>query len=325
MMSRPFLPRIGFQVWGQHVTWPDLAAGGTRIEALGFSSLWVNDHFFPAAGEAAATADAPPGPCLEGWVTLAAFAALTTRIPLGILVSAAGYRSIGVTVKQATAVDHVSGGRMTLGLGAGWHPRDHTAFGFELLPIGQRLDRLEAQVAAARALLHGETVTTSGPYVALDRAVNLPVPVQTMMPILIGGSGERRTLRIVARFADVWNGEGDLETWTRRNGILDQHCAAIGRDPASIRRTVGMPPASIRSSHEAALAALAERLERNGLPADEAHAVAAASPLVGSPAEVADALAAYGAAGADEAIIDWPAPFDDPTLDALAAIEPGPG
>jgi alkanesulfonate monooxygenase SsuD/methylene tetrahydromethanopterin reductase-like flavin-dependent oxidoreductase (luciferase family) len=323
--SPPVLPGIGFQVWGQHATWPDLAATAGRIEALGFASLWTNDHFFPAAGEAAATPDAPPGPFLEGWVTLAAFAALTTRIPLGILVSAAGYRSIGVTVKQATAVDHVSGGRMTLGLGAGWHPRDHAAFGFELLPIGQRLDRLEAQVAAARALLGGETVTAGGPYVVLDRAVNLPGPVQAAMPILIGGSGERRTLRIVARFADAWNGEGDVETWARRNRILDEHCTAIGRDPSTIRRTVGLPPASIRSTREAAVTALAERLEANGLAPDEARSAAAASPLVGTPARVAEALAAYGAAGAAEVIVDWPAPFDDRTLDALAAVAPGLG
>jgi alkanesulfonate monooxygenase SsuD/methylene tetrahydromethanopterin reductase-like flavin-dependent oxidoreductase (luciferase family) len=310
--------RIGFQVWGQHTSWSELAATAMRIEALGFDSLWANDHFFPAAGAAATRQDAAPGPFLEGWITLAGFAGLTSRIALGILVSAAGYRNVGLTVKQATAVDHVSGGRMTLGLGAGWHPRDHAAFGFEQLPIGDRLSRLDAQAAAARALLRGETVTMAGPYVTLDRAVNLPGAVRGQMPLLIGGSGERRTLRIVARHADVWNGEGDVETWARRNRILDEHCAAIGRDPAAIRRTVGLPPVSIRATHGAAVEALAVRLEHNGLPPNEALAMAAASPLAGTRAEVGDVLAAYMAAGAVEAIADWPAPFDEQTLEQLA-------
>ena len=311
---------IGFQVWGQHTGWPELASTAARIDELGFASLWTNDHFFPAAGEAAASSDAPPGPCLEGWITLAGFALVTRRVRLGVLVSGAGYRNVGLVVKQVTAIDHLSGGRAILGLGAGWHPRDHAAFGFDLLPIGLRLDRLEAQAAAARALLDGETVTADGPHVRLDGAVNLPTPVRERLPLMIGGSGERRTLRIVARHADGWNGEGDVETWARRNRILDEHCAAVGRDPAAIRRTVGLPPASIRATHDSAVASLAERLEHNGLGAGEARALANASPMAGTPAEVGDALRAYAEAGAAEAIIDWPAPFDDATLASLAAF-----
>jgi alkanesulfonate monooxygenase SsuD/methylene tetrahydromethanopterin reductase-like flavin-dependent oxidoreductase (luciferase family) len=311
---------IGFQVWGQYTDWPSLAATAARIEALGFASLWSNDHFFPAAGAVATSPDAPPGPFLEGWISLAGFASVTSRIPLGVMVSCAGYRNVAVTVKQATALDHLSGGRMTLGLGAGWHPRDHAAFGFDLLPIGARLDRLEAQAEAARALLHGETVTVTGPHVTLDRAVNLPAPVHGSMPLLLGGSGERRTLRIVARLADAWNGEGDPATWAHRNGVLDDHCAAVGRDPMAIRRTVGLPPASIRDTRDEAIRALSARLRHNGLPAGEAEEVAASSPLVGTDADVDAALGTYVAAGAEEAIIDWPAPFDDETLERLAAL-----
>ncbi len=311
--------KVGFQVWGQHTGWPGLAATAIAIESLGFDSLWVNDHLFPAAGAAAAEPDAGPGPFLEGWITLAGLAATTSRIPLGILVSAAGYRAIGLTVKQATAVDHVSGGRMTLGLGAGWHPRDHAAFGFQLLPIGQRLDRLEAQARAARALLRGETVSERGPYVTLDRAVNLPAPVHGSLPLLIGGSGERRTLRIVARYADAWNGEGAPEAWARLNRVLDEHCAVVGRAPSAIRRTVGLPPVSIRRTRAAARRALAQRLAANGLDRSEA-AELATSPLAGTPEDVASALAAYAQAGADEAIVDWPAPFDLETLERLAAL-----
>ncbi len=245
---------------------------------------------------------------------------VTSRVELGVLVSSAGYRNVGILVKQATAVDHLSGGRVSLGLGAGWHARDHAAFGFGLPPIGERIDRLEEQAAAARALLAGETVSVDGRHVQLDRAVNLPPPVRSPLPLLIGGSGERRTLRIVARFADAWNGEGDVATWGRKNRVLDGHCAAVGRDPRAIRRTVGLAPASIRRTHAAAVDALTDRLRANGLGADEARATAEASPMVGTAGEVTASLRAYAAAGAAEALIDWLAPFDDETLVALAGL-----
>jgi alkanesulfonate monooxygenase SsuD/methylene tetrahydromethanopterin reductase-like flavin-dependent oxidoreductase (luciferase family) len=317
------LPAIGLQVWGQFTDWPSLAETARRVDALGLASLWSNDHLFPAAGAAYQAEDAPPGPFLEGWITLAGFAAVTTRVQLGVLVSSAGYRNVGLLVKQATAVDHLSGGRAVLGLGAGWHPRDHAAFGFGLPPVRERLDRLEEQAEAAHALLAGETVTRDGRHVRLDRAVNLPPPVRGRLPLLIGGSGERRTLRIVARYADAWNGEGDVATWARRNRVLDEHCAAVGRDPAEIRRTVGLPPASIRRTHDAAVSALAARLRANGIGDAEALEAAAASPLAGTLDEVAAALRDYGAAGAAEALIDWPAPFDDPTLEALGRLSRG--
>jgi alkanesulfonate monooxygenase SsuD/methylene tetrahydromethanopterin reductase-like flavin-dependent oxidoreductase (luciferase family) len=314
------LPAIGLQVWGQFTGWPALATTARRVEELGFASLWSNDHLFPAAGAAYQAADAPPGPFLEGWITLAGFAMVTSRVELGVLVSSAGYRNVGLLVKQATAVDHLSAGRVSLGLGAGWHPRDHTAFGFGLPAISERLDRLEEQASAVRALLDGETVTVAGRHVRLDRAVNLPPPVRARMPLLIGGSGERRTLRIVARLADTWNGEGDPAAWGRKNRVLDDHCAAVGRNPASVRRTVGLPPASIRPTRRAAVQALVERLRANGLAKDEAVAAARASPVAGTADEVATALRAYAEAGAAEALIDWPAPFDDETLVALSRL-----
>lgn len=318
-MSRE-IPDLGFQVWGQFTGWPALAETARRIDTLGFTSLYANDHLFPAAGAAFQAADAPPGPFLEGWTTLAGFAMVTERVEVGVLVSAAGYRNIGIAVKQATAIDHLSGGRAVLGLGAGWHARDHMAFGIPLLSLRGRLDRLEEQAAAATALLAGDTITTEGAYVRLERAVNLPPPVRAKLPLLIGGSGEKRTLRIVARFADIWNGEGDAETWARRNRLLDDHCAAVGRDPRAIRRTVGLPPVSIRPTRDAARSALADRLRANGISAREAVATAAGSPLAGTPHEVAAALRSFALAGAEEAIVDWPAPFDDRTLDALARL-----
>ncbi len=317
--------RVGFQVWGQGVSWPDLAATARDIERLGFDSIWSNDHFYPPTGPAAATPDAPDGPVLEAWMMLAGFAAETRSIPLGVLVSGAGYRNPGLLVKQATALDHIAGGRVTLGLGAGWHEREHRAFGFEYPSLGERITRLDEQATAIRGLLDGETVTVHGRYVEMDRARNLPSPIQGRLPLLIGGSGERRTLRIVARVADIWNGEGDPATFARLNGVLNEHCAAIGRPPGEIRRTVGVAPIRIRDSREAAIADLTDALIANGLTRQDASAAAEDSPLAGDEHQVGEVLAAYAAAGADEVMADWPAPFDLETLERLANIRSSAG
>jgi F420-dependent oxidoreductase-like protein len=311
--------RIGFQVWGQNVSWPELRAEAEAIERLGFASLWSNDHFWPAAGSEAPTERGVPGGFLEGWMTLAGFAAATASIPLGVLVSGAGYRNPGLVVKQATALDHVSGGRVTLGLGAGWHEREHRAFGFGYPPLGERIARLEQQAAVVRGLLDGETVTYRGRWVEMSGARNEPAPVGPM-PLMIGGSGEKRTLAIVARYADAWNGEGDPQTWRHKNEVLDRHCADVGRDPGTIRRTAGVAPACVRGTREGAVTVLAGTLEANGIAAAEAVATAEESPLCGTPDQVAAALDAWGDAGAVEAIIDWPAPFDRETLERLAEL-----
>lgn len=311
------LPRVGFQVWSQFTTWPELAVTARDIERLGFHSLWSNDHFFPSAGPAAASPGGLDGPSLEGWMTLGGFASATDGIPLGVMVSGAGYRNPGLLLKMATALDHISGGRMTLGLGAGWHERDHRAFGFELPPIRERLDRLDEQVAAIRALRDGSEVTASGRWVRMERARNDPPPLGPL-PLMIGGSGERRTLRIVARDADAWNGEGDVDTYAHKCRVLDAHCAAIGRDPAAIRRTVGLPPPHLRSTRTAAVASLTSTLEHNGLAPGEAASTASDDPFAGTVEETLGQLAAYRAAGAEEAIFDWPAPFDAETLERLS-------
>ncbi len=313
------LPRVGFQVWGQFTTWPALAATARDIERLGFDSLWANDHLFPAAGAQAATPDGLDGPFLEGWMTAAGFALVTRRIPVGVLVSGAGYRNPGLLLKQATALDHLSGGRAWLGLGAGWHQRDHAAFGFALPALRERLDRFDEQSAAVRAMLDGGPVSVDGTWVRLDRAVNAPPPIGRL-PLMLGGSGEQRTLRIVARDADAWNGEGTPQEWARRSAILDGHCRATGRDPASIVRTAGVPPLHVRSTRAEARRSLAAVLRANGIGAEEAAGIAEADPFAGSPDDVLSALDAWAAAGAAELIFDWPAPFDGESLERLAGV-----
>jgi F420-dependent oxidoreductase-like protein len=311
---------VGFQVWGQFVTWPELAATARQIESLGFASLWANDHFYPPTGAAATTPDAPPGPVLEGWMTLAGFAAVTHRIRLGVMVSGAGYRNPGLLVKMATTADHVSGGRVALGLGAGWHEREHRAFGFDYPSLGERITRLDEQSAAIRRLLDGEQVTVEGRFVRMDRAVNLPRPLQTRLPLAIGASGEQRSLRIVARDADVWNGEGDPEAVARKSAILDDRCRDIGRDPASIRRTVGMPPAFIREDRDAAVDGLEALLVVAGMTPADARALATASPLVGPEDVVRAVLDAYASIGIAELVIDQPGRADGETLERMAGL-----
>ena len=310
--------RIGFQVWGQSISWADLMATGQRIEALGFASLFANDHLMPILGNADGPIVGPAGPVFEAWMTLAGWAAVTRRVPLGVLVCGVGYRNVGLTVKMATALDHATGGRAILGLGAGWHEPEHWAFGYEVLSLGDRISRLDEASRLVHDLLDGKRVTVEGAWVTARDLRNDPSPVQTRMPLLIGGNGERRTLRIVARDADIWNGEGDPTAFARRNRILDDHCAEIGRDPSEIRRTVGVPPICIRDSRDGAVEALTWILaQQGGSPAD-ARAWAESSPLADTEEVVAGLLRGWSDAGAEEAIADLPWPQDDETLERLA-------
>ena len=310
--------RIAFQIWGQSASWSNLMQAGERVEALGFSSLFANDHLMPILGDANGPVLGATGPVFEGWMTLGAWAARTTRIPLGIMVCGVGYRNVGLTVKMATALDHASDGRAMLGLGAGWHEPEHRAFGYETLELGDRISRFDEASRLARGMLDGEPYSQAGRWVSADEVRNDPPPVQTRMPLLIGGSGERRTLRIVARDADIWNGEGDPKTFAHKSAVLDEHCAAIGRDPTSIRRTVGVQPICIRDTRDAAVEALAVILAAQGGDPATARAWAASSPLADTQDAVIRHLRSWRAAGAEEAVVDLPTPLDDETMGRLA-------
>jgi alkanesulfonate monooxygenase SsuD/methylene tetrahydromethanopterin reductase-like flavin-dependent oxidoreductase (luciferase family) len=310
--------RIAFQIWGQSASWTELMDAGPRVEALGFASLFANDHLMPILGDADGPVLGSTGPVFEGWMTLGAWAARTNRIPLGVMVSGVGYRNVALTVKMATALDHASAGRAMLGLGAGWHEPEHRAFGYDMLTLGDRISRFDEASRLARGMLDGEPYSQDGRWVSGHEVRNDPPPVQARMPLLIGGSGERRTLRIVARDADIWNGEGDPATFAHKSAVLDAHCAEIGRDPASIRRTVGVQPVCIRASREAAVEALAAILARHGVEPPQARAWAASSPLADTEEVVTGLFRAWRAAGAEEAVVDLPCPIDDETFERLA-------
>ncbi|HEY8168468.1 MAG TPA: LLM class flavin-dependent oxidoreductase [Candidatus Limnocylindrales bacterium] len=306
--------RFGAAFWINRTTWPGLRAAAQRIEAAGFDSLWADDHLLADEGD---WTDAK----LEGWLTLAAWSQLTTRLRLGLLVGANTFRNPGLTAKLATTLDQLSGGRAVLGLGGGWFEREHDAFGLDFgSGFGERLDRLDEAVGLIRGLLDGERVTHDGPTYHFRDAVLAPAPVQPRLPILIGGSGPRKTLLTTARYADLWNAYGDPARIAERSAILASHCAAIGRDEREIARTVTMDVV-IRDDPQAALAAYQSIAQRHdivgkvgsdGSPRDLS--------LWGSPASVAAGLRDYAAVGVAEVMWIFRDPFDVETIERLPEV-----
>jgi F420-dependent oxidoreductase-like protein len=206
-----------------------------RAEAAGYDSLWNFDHFYPVYAH-------PDGPCLESWTTLSALALATTRVRIGPLVSPTSLRHPCITAKMAATVDHISSGRMTLGLGAGWYEREHTTFGIGFKTPRERLAALEESCAIIKAMFTQPQTTFHGRHYRVAGAMCLPKPIQRPHPpILVAGTGKRVLLRIVAKFADVWNARGSPGTIRDLVTALHRHADAVGRDPATIEKSVLLP------------------------------------------------------------------------------------
>ncbi|HVP05967.1 MAG TPA: TIGR03560 family F420-dependent LLM class oxidoreductase [Dehalococcoidia bacterium] len=221
------------------VTWAELLACWQELDQnSNFDVLWLMDHFVSGFGTEFGSGE----PCMEGWTALAALAQATSRVKLGILVTGNVYREPSVLAKQATTVDHISGGRLIFGIGAGWHEYESKTFGLHLPSIKERLDRLDEAANLIKLLWTQEKPMFQGKYYRLEGPPYNPPNVQTPHPpILIGGGGEKRTLRIVARYADIANVQGSPEDIKRKFALLDQYAQEAGRDPKSIRRTVQIP------------------------------------------------------------------------------------
>ena len=296
--------KLGALCWNQYTDWQSLRDAGIRADSLGFSSLWTWDHLYPIVGS-------DDGPILEGWLTLAAWAEATERAQIGLMVGANTFRNPALVAKMATTLDHISGGRAVLGIGGAWFETEHRAYGLEFGGSpGERLRWLEEAVKIMRGMLHGERPSGERFYQAHD-VRNDPMPVQERLPLLIGGGGEQRTLRIVARYADACNVGGGFDNVKRKDEILRRHCEEVGRDEAEIERTVGMGICVIRDDAAEAQRVANEIFERNG------KAEPWRNQLVGTPEQVVEVMRPFLGIGFRHFIIGFPSPHDAESMERL--------
>lgn len=297
--------KVGLHLWPNASSWPSLRAAAIRADAAGWESLWTADHLMSSPD--------PMVPTLEGWTTMAALATLTRRLTVGLLVSANTLRNPGLTAKLASTLDHISQGRAILGMGAGWSSDEHRAFGISFPARRQdRVDQLDEALSIIRLLLDGEVVTRVGRYRAAE-AICRPLPVQSHLPILVGGSSPA-LLRTVARHADIWNTRGSIDELFRRDLTLREWCADIGRDSHEIERTV-LVPMVIRASVTQAAQVWSIGLARNGVDPD-----GYLQPLLGEPGRIADGLRPYVALGFEHFIVPLPSADDEETIDRVSEV-----
>jgi F420-dependent oxidoreductase-like protein len=272
---------VRFSYWPPPtLSWQDTLQLALHCERTGWDGLWCADHFMPNEADTSK-------PWLECWTTLAGLAAAVPRLRLGPLVSGNTYRHPAVLAKMAATLDHVSGGRAVLGIGAGWQENEHRAYGIEFSDVPGRLRRLDEACRVIRALLANARSDFDGAHYQLADAPLEPKPVGPL-PLLVGGGGEKVTMRIAAEHADEWNVWGSVETLRHKCGVLDAHCDRLGRDPATIARS--SQALLFLDDDETRLDALRRR--RMPMPT-----------LIGTPAQVAEVLVQYRDAGVGEWIV----------------------
>jgi alkanesulfonate monooxygenase SsuD/methylene tetrahydromethanopterin reductase-like flavin-dependent oxidoreductase (luciferase family) len=298
--------RIGALCWNQYTDWPSLLEAGVRADRLGYSTLWTWDHLYPIVGS-------HEGPIFEGWLTLAAWAQATEQVRIGLMVGANTFREPSLTAKMATTLDHISNGRAILGIGGAWFETEHIAYGLEFgSGFPERLRWLGEALPIMRGMLHGERPTAAGPRYSAKAVRNDPPPIQERLPLLVGGGGERVTLKLVAKYADANNVGGGLATVKRKEALLLEHCETVGRDPAEIERTSGIGAVIIRDSREEAVRVQKAIFERNG------HADLWTDQPVGTPEDVAERLLPYLDIGYRHLIAGFPSPHDEESMTRFA-------
>ncbi|HVB78011.1 MAG TPA: TIGR03560 family F420-dependent LLM class oxidoreductase [Candidatus Nitrosotalea sp.] len=276
------IPNFSFPDSAPGEIFPRLVELARAAEAADFDLITVMDHFYQIGVVGPETE-----PMLEAYTTLGALATQTSRVQLGTLVTGVTYRNPALLAKTITTLDNISGGRAILGIGAAWNEDEHRGYGFSFPPIGERMDRLDEALRIATLMFKESRPSFSGTHYRIDRALNVPRPVRPGgPPILIGGGGEKRTLRLVARYADISHWFGSLEEMKRKLEVLERHCEAEGRDSSTILKTVGSPVILVEDEREAE--SVRSRLAAEGR-------AAALTPA--RPQEAAERLSGYIQAG----------------------------
>jgi alkanesulfonate monooxygenase SsuD/methylene tetrahydromethanopterin reductase-like flavin-dependent oxidoreductase (luciferase family) len=303
--------KVGLLPWPQATDGPSLIEIGRRADRIGYDSLWTWDHLYAIVGP-------PEQPIFEGWTTVAAWAAVTERVEVGLQVGAVPFRNPGVVAKMAVTIDHLSGGRAWLGMGGAWFAREHEAYGISFGgSVGQRLDWMDEACAAWRAWFAGEPYTSPpGGHYRFQEAVVRPLPVRGRLPIMIGGSGRRKTLRTVARYADGWNAVEPPKVMAELVDVLAAHCADVGREPAEIERTFG-PLVVIRDDPREARRVLDAALAHNGAAGERREPWEA---WCGPPEAIAEHCRPYAELGFGQLIAEIASPFDLETVDRLVEV-----
>ena len=299
--------KTGILLWNQATDWPSYLDAVRRVDALGYDHLWAWDHLYAIFGD-------PLQDIFEGWASLSALAIATRRLKLGLLVGANTFRNPGVVAKLATTLDHMSGGRAILGLGGAWMEPEHTAMGIDFgAGFGQRLDWLEESVTAVEAMLAGQAFTSEpGGRYQFAAAEAHPLPLQKRLPIMIGGSGEKKTLRTVAKHADLWNAMGTPDEMAHKVDVLRGHCEAVGRDISEIEFTIGVK-LTIRDSAAEAERVWKAAMEHNQTPLTDVEDDV--TFLNVTPEQAVERIAPFVELGFRHIISEQPAPYDAETLE----------
>ncbi len=299
--------KLGAQISSQCDDWPTLLGAARLADDLGYDYLFMPDHLTPLQGAEDAT-------MFEGITGTTAIAASTAHVKVGLLVGSNTFRNPTVLAKSVATIDHISGGRAVLGLGGGWHAREHEAWGVDFgRSAGERLDWLDEALSVIRPLLHGETVTHTGDRYRTDRLYLSPQPVQARLPIMVGGVGEKKTLRTVARLADIWNAQVGIDGAQHKIDVLQRHCDDADRDIGEIELSIDSGPMIRDTTAEARAAVTAIAADRGTAPPDPASAY----HWVGSVEELADRILAYKALGFTTVTCSFSPPYDEETMTRL--------
>jgi alkanesulfonate monooxygenase SsuD/methylene tetrahydromethanopterin reductase-like flavin-dependent oxidoreductase (luciferase family) len=300
--------QIGALLWSQGTDWPSLREAALEAEKAGFDSLWTSDHLLSPTGPL-------HGPVFDGWSVITAVGVLTARPRVGLIVSANTLRHPALVAKMVVTLDHATGGRAVCGLGAGWAEEEHQVHGIDFgQSPGDRIERLRESAKIIRGLLDGKSVTSKSTWYSLTAVSHAPLPLQSHLPILIGGEGRQKTLGVVAELADMWNARGSLDSLISADAALREHCSRVGRSPDLIERLTNRWVV-IRQDQSAARQFVEESMRYQGLDSyDESTIVA------GPPEMVADALVPLVNAGFRHIIWSLRAPWDTETVRRLPEV-----